>query len=393
MAGLALGLAALAALTVGGAISTQEATAKVRAFSKVTNHWGLVFVQISEEDAALRKYLDTGTSLDHTALSLATGAAEPPLTWLAEHGGSEEAFQVSLLRNDYLRYTNTLRAILDAGRQHDQAAIDANVQPASLGFATLRRQVVANVERNQRDLSAYLADVDLRNRTLKSFAVGVFGADLATFALCSAILIGYQRRIERQALTSRHQALHDSLTGLANRTLFRDRADQAVKLAARTRQPFGLVAIDLNGFKQVNDTLGHHSGDLLLQHVAERLIECVRDTDTIARLGGDEFSILLPNVTSIADATEVAERVLRAIKQPLDLDGVPAEVGGSIGVAVFPDHGEDIEQLLQRADAAMYTAKRHRLGICVYDAIEQYEPAPVEAAPDLGRRSPEPVLS
>lgn len=398
MAGLAVGLAMLAALTIGGAIITQRATAQVRAFTQITNHWGLVFVAISAEDEALHKYLATGTDLDHAALAAMIGTAEPDLTWLAAHGGSEETFQVSLLRYDYLRYTSTLRAVLAAGSRQDQGAIDANVQPAALGFASLRRQVVANVERNQQDLNAYLAAVDRRNRTLRSFALGVFGADLATFALCAAILIGYQRRIERQAITSHHQAMHDSLTGLANRALFRDRADQALRLAARTRQPFGLVAIDLNGFKQVNDTLGHHSGDLLLKHVADRLSECVRDTDTIARLGGDEFSILLPNVTSVADATDVAERVLRAIRQPLDLDGVPAEVGGSIGVAVFPTHGDRVEQLLQHADAAMYTAKRHRLGVCVYDAIEHHEPTPtptptpVEAVAGAGHLSPAPVL-
>jgi diguanylate cyclase (GGDEF)-like protein len=390
MAGLAVGLAVLAALTIGGAISTQRATAQVRAFTQITNHWGLVFVQISEEDEALHKYLATGTDLDHAALATVIGAAEPDLTWLAGHGGAEETFQVSLLRYDYLRYTSTLRAVLDAGSRQDQGAIDANVQPAALGFAALRRQVVANVERNHRNLNAYLAAVDLRNRTLRSFAVGVFGADLATFGLCAAILIGYQRRIERQAVASHHQAMHDSLTGLPNRTLFRDRADQALRIAARTRQPFGLIAIDLNGFKQINDTLGHHSGDLLLKHVAARLNESVRDTDTIARLGGDEFSMLLPNVTSVADATEVAERVLLAIGQPLDLDGTPVEVGGSIGVAVFPTHGDRIEQLLQHADAAMYTAKRHRLGVCVYDAIERHEPAP--AAAPAAHLSPAPVL-
>jgi diguanylate cyclase (GGDEF)-like protein len=380
MAGLAVGLAALAALTVAGAISTQRATAQVREFTAVTRHWGQIFVRISEEDEALHQYLNTGTELDRTALSQAIGTANPDLTWLAAHGGDEEEFLVAQLRYDYLRYTNTLRAVLEAGQRGDQAAIDANIRPAALGFATLRRQAVANIERNQQDLNAYLAAVDLRNRTLQSFAAGVFGTDLATFSLCSAILIGYQRRIERQALSSHHQAMHDSLTGLANRALFRDRAEQALRVAARTGQPFALVAIDLNGFKQVNDTLGHHSGDLLLKHVADRLNECVRDTDTIARLGGDEFSIVLPNVTSVAYATEVAERVLRAIRQPMDLDGRPAEVGGSIGLAVFPTHGDHIEQLIQYADAAMYTAKRNRLGICVYDAAEHSDPMPAEPA-------------
>jgi diguanylate cyclase (GGDEF)-like protein len=392
LAGLAVGLAALAALAIAGAVSTGRATAQVREYTQVSRHWGQVFVRISEEDEALQQYLNTGTDLDRAALAAAIGAAEPELTWLTANGGPEEVFQVTQLRYDYLRFTNTLRAVLNAGRRGDQAAIDAHVRPAAIEFAALRRQAVGNVERNQKNLNVYLAAVDERNRALRTFTIGVFGADLATFALCTAILIGYQRRIERQAVSSHHQAMHDSLTGLANRALFRDRADQALRRASRTSQPFALVANHLNGFKQINDTLGHHAGDLLLKHVADRLGECVRETDTIARLGGDEFSIVLPNVTSIEHATEVAERVLRAIVQPLDLDGAPATVGGSIGVAIYPEHGEHLEELIQHADAAMYTAKRHRLGICVYEPTGRRDPAQLEAAVAAGRRTPDPVL-
>lgn len=367
MVGLAVGLAALATLTIGGTRSTEQATAQVRASNQVSSAWETVFVEISKEDEALHSYLATGTELDRIALGTVIGLADGDLDWLVANGGSDEAFQVAQLRHHYERYENTLRAVVTADGQDRQRAIDANVQPAALEFAGLRRMSVANVERQRRELEAYLAKVDQRNRTLQRIAVGVFAIDLATFALCTAILIGYQRRVERQAETSRHQALHDALTGLANRVLFRDRAEHALHLAARTRQPVGVIALDLNGFKQVNDTLGHHSGDLLLKHVGARLLECVRDTDTIARLGGDEFSILLPNVTSVADATEVARRVLDAIRVPLELDGQPAEVGASIGVAVFPQHGDDIEVLLQAADNAMYTAKRGRLGVCVVD--------------------------
>jgi len=365
MVGLALGLAALATLTIGGTRSTERATAQVRASNQVSSAWETVFVKISREDEALHSYLATGTELDRIALGKVIGLAEEDLDWLVANGGGDEEFQVAQLRHHYARYENTLQAVVTAGEHDRQAAIDANVQPAALEFAGLRRMSVANVERQRRELEEYLAAVDGRNRNLQSIAVGVFAIDLATFALCTAILIGYQRRVERQAESSRHQALHDALTGLANRVLFRDRAEQALHVASRTGQPVGVIALDLNGFKQVNDTLGHHSGDLLLKHVGARLLECVRDTDTIARLGGDEFAILLPNVSSVADASDVARRVLDAIRVPLELDGQPAEVGASIGVAVYPEHGNDIEMLLQQSDHAMYTAKRGRLGVCV----------------------------
>ncbi|WP_158647159.1 GGDEF domain-containing protein [Actinoplanes sp. ATCC 53533] len=364
-AGLAVGLAALATLAIVGTRGAKQATAQVRASNQVSIAWQSVFVEISEQDAALRQYLATGTSLDRAALRAVIGSAEEQLDWLTAHGGSDAAFQVVQLRRHYARYENTLHAVAAAGEQGQPERIEAHVQSAAPEFSALRRMSVANIERERRGLAAYLAAADGRNQALQSIAVGVIIIDLATFALCAAILIGYQRRVERQAASSHHQATHDALTGLANRVLFHDRAQQALNIAARTRQPVGIVSLDLNGFKQVNDTLGHHRGDLLLQHVANRLTECVRDTDTVARLGGDEFSILLPNVTSVADATEVARRVLDSLRQPLDLDGQPAIVGASIGVVIFPEHGADVELLLQHADKAMYTAKQGRLGICV----------------------------
>jgi len=373
--GLAIGLAALAAITLGGTLSTRRATAQVRASDQISMTWGNVFVQVSNEDQALHQYLATGTELDRTGLVTTIGSAEPALVWLTAHGGSGEALQVTMLRHDYVRYQHSLRTIYEAGGRHDQTEIDANLQSAANGFAALRRQSVANIERQQRGLNTYLAAVDRRNRALQSLAIGVFIADLAMFSLCIAILVGYQRRVERQAVTSHHKAMHDSLTGLANRTLFRDRTEQALRIAARTREPFGLIGLDLNGFKQVNDTLGHHAGDVLLKHVADRIRECVRDTDTVARLGGDEFSIVLPNVTSVEDAAEVADRVLLAIRRPIDLDGELVEVGASIGVVAFPAHGEHTEELIQHADAAMYKAKRGKLGVCVYQPGDQPETA------------------
>jgi len=381
MAGLAVGLAALATLTIGGTLSTRQATAEVRASNRVSSAWESVLVEISKEDDALHAYLATGTGLDRDGLRAVIGSAQERLGWITATGGSDEAFQAAQFQHHYESYENTLRAVVTAGERDRQNDIDANVQPAALEFAALRRMSVANVERQRRELEAYLAMVDRRNRTLQSLAVGVFAADLTTFALCTAILVAYQRRVERQAESSHHQAMHDALTGVANRVLFRDRAEQAIHLATRTRQPVGVISLDLNGFKQVNDTLGHHSGDLLLKHVAARLTDCVRETDTIARLGGDEFAILLPNVSSAADASEVARRVLETIRQPLDLDGNPASVGASIGVAVFPEHGGDLESLLQRADGAMYTAKRGRLGICLVE--DPADGSPAEAVKGL----------
>lgn len=163
-----------------------------------------------------------------------------------------------------------------------------------------------------------------------------------------------------------YQAMHDTLTGLSNRALFHDRLRNVLSAAKRSKELFALVGIDLDLFKEINDTLGHHAGDLVLQHVASACNKCLRDSDTVARMGGDEFAILLPKVTDMERAVSVAERVLAAIKEPLYLDGHLVEVTASLGVAMFPDHGTDELTLITHSDAAMYEAKRQKLGVLVY---------------------------
>jgi len=162
--------------------------------------------------------------------------------------------------------------------------------------------------------------------------------------------------IERKQMHQRleHMAQYDQLTHLPNRQLFLDRLRMALSRARRDQGLLSLLFIDLDGFKQVNDTLGHAMGDLLLQRVAQRLQGCVRDSDTVARLGGDEFVVLLEG----GQALTVAEKILASFGQPFDLDGVHLHVQPSIGIANHPDHGSEADHLLGHADAAMYLAKK-----------------------------------
>jgi diguanylate cyclase (GGDEF)-like protein len=153
------------------------------------------------------------------------------------------------------------------------------------------------------------------------------------------------------------QALRDPLTGLPNRPLMEDRADQALRIAQRSGDHVGLLFVDLDRFKIVNDTLGHAAGDRLICRVAERIATCLRGSDTLARLGGDEFVVLLPEVTDVADATAAATRIVEALREPLEFDGRHLFVSCSVGIAVSPHHGATYSELLQHADAAMYEAK------------------------------------
>ena len=166
--------------------------------------------------------------------------------------------------------------------------------------------------------------------------------------------------IARAGLTFREniaQAVTDTLTGLPNRRLFQDRADQAINRARRQGERAAVMIIDLDRFKEVNDTLGHHCGDLLLEEMARRLRGALRESDTVARLGGDEFAVLLPSVADAVAAERVATVLGRVISESIVVEGVSLATEASIGISLFPDHGADVSELLQRADVAMYTAK------------------------------------
>ncbi len=155
-----------------------------------------------------------------------------------------------------------------------------------------------------------------------------------------------------------HQAFHDSLTGLPNRSYLLDRAERAVREASGNGERVALMLLDLNGFKQVNDTAGHQAGDELLQQVAKRLLGAVRDHDVVSRLGGDEFAILLTRDPDESAATSVATRLVDRLRQPFTIEGRTVRIGGSVGIALFPDDAPSFDPLMKRADDAMYEAKR-----------------------------------
>lgn len=166
--------------------------------------------------------------------------------------------------------------------------------------------------------------------------------------------------IERKQMIARLQrmALYDRLTQLPNRDLFHDRMRLALARARREQRQLAVLYVDLDQFKQVNDTLGHDAGDRLLELVAHRLEQCVRASDTVARFGGDEFVMLLENIDATQSATAVAAKIGEALKQPFQLAGQDVRIVSSVGVALFPQHGDDEQLLLRRADEAMYLAKQ-----------------------------------
>jgi diguanylate cyclase (GGDEF)-like protein/PAS domain S-box-containing protein len=200
------------------------------------------------------------------------------------------------------------------------------------------------------------------------------------------VVIGHRDITERTRIevALEHQALYDVVTDLPNRTLLRDRLRQAILATRRRNTQVALLFIDLDRFKELNDTFGHQAGDTVLREVGERFVDAVRASDTVARLGGDEFAVLIPLAADREEAVMVARRVLASLQEPFTVEGESAFIEASIGIVLCPGHGEDVQTLMRRADVAMYAAKRAGSGMQVYEQEKDlHSPSAIGLAGDL----------
>jgi len=213
---------------------------------------------------------------------------------------------------------------------------------------------------------AVRADVRTLMITLIASLAVFYGCLFRFVAAADKRLRRQTRALQDSADRNRHQATHDGLTGLPNRVLLRDRVEQALAAASRTEGEVAVLLIDLDRFKEINDTLGHTYGDELLCQVGPRLESVLREGDTVARLGGDEFAVLLPVVDGADEAKVVAERLRGALHRRFDVQGVALDLEASVGIALSPWHGTDVEELLRNADIAMYVAKEVKAGAVLF---------------------------
>ncbi len=236
-------------------------------------------------------------------------------------------------------------------------------------------QVVGVVEATTSDSVATQAVTGRLRAIYLVLVIGLVGLWMSLFP----IAMGVARVLRRQVEENEHLAMHDTLTGLPNRNLFKDRLDQALSRSTRSGHHTGLLFLDLDRFKEVNDALGHRQGDELIKLIAHRLVSAVRDADSVARLGGDEFAIIVPDVSNSSTLVVVAERFTELLREPFEINDITVNVEASIGVALYPDHGEDADTLMQHADIAMYAAKDGGLDYAFYSA-ESDSNSPVKLA-------------
>lgn len=293
---------------------------------------------------------------------LAPGASPARLGrhWLARlspPGAVDGAPAVRLLRAAPVRPTASPLAALLA-RERERRVLTAS------GFVLVFVLLMGWVTYRVRALSGRITEFARRMGLQRGFeGLGRGGDEIARLER------GFQGLMEHvldETSSLEHQTQHDALTRLPNRVLLYDRLEQAVLSGARDRRVFALMMMDLDRFKEINDTLGHPVGDQMLKQVGERLLAQLRNTDTVARLGGDEFAVLLPGA-SAGDAVNLARKISATIERPFLVEGHNLSVGISMGIVHFPTHGTDANTLLQRADVAMYQAKRYGGGHAVYD--------------------------
>jgi diguanylate cyclase (GGDEF)-like protein len=245
--------------------------------------------------------------------------------------------------------SSQVSSLMEEGEEKPTRVLDAYV-PVTLGSGSAPAGVFS--------LSQDYAPISRAARDAFLPVAGVFELVLiALYASLFPIMSRVSRRLHRQMLEIEHQALHDDLTGLPNRAFFRQSAEQAFIEARELGSGVAVLLIDLDRFKEINDTLGHESGDLLLAELGGRLQEILRGTDTVARLGGDEFAVLAPGQHDALSAMIVADRIRRGLDDPFFVAGLTLEVEASIGIALFPDHGDDVETIMRHADVAMYVSK------------------------------------
>jgi diguanylate cyclase (GGDEF)-like protein len=362
VAGLATVLLALTGVSTLGSVATRHAATQARTASHLADAYDHAHDALALEQIAEQQYRIEPTLANRAEHAAAVARLDTAVAEIRARGSAEDralADRVAALQRQYHDGMNVLFNAVDGQDFGLVQRLDLTVVgPAS---QTIDGLVQAAAAQHSADAARAADRLDAVEQLVFVATICTFAAGLACLAGFSLIAAGYQRRLRRQAAASEHQALHDPLTGLPNRGLFIARAGEAIDARAGA----SVLMLDLDRFKEVNDTLGHHYGDELLRQVAERAGVLVGAGDTVARLAGDEFAVLLPGAAADT-ATDLAQRLQQELHRSFDLGDVTVDIEASVGVAHAPANAGTAESLLRCADIAMYAAKDTKTGVVQY---------------------------
>jgi diguanylate cyclase len=366
-AGLIATLLAIAMGILVAGIGTQRSIKAVAESTALASAYIELDEALSAGVALERRYrLEPGPALrqDFARTGEAMLAA---LTEIQRDGSEDDRDLCVRIRAAFGPYEQAILAMFDAVDAGDEAQVQyLERYQLSPTHVLIDQLIDGAADGHAEAIEEGMADLYAAQTVVLVFTAGGIALGVVILSAFLVLLVRYQRRLVRSATDSEHQATHDALTGLPNRVLFTDRVGQALRAGRRTGSGFAVMLLDVDRFKEVNDTLGHHYGDELLRDVAGRLRSVLRESDTVARLAGDEFAVLLPGVDADG-ARELATRMLREMHQSFLLGDVTVDVEISVGAAVAPEHGDAVEDIMRNADLAMYAAKDAKTGIVMYD--------------------------
>jgi diguanylate cyclase len=374
--GLVLVLLSVSGFTLWASITSRQASDRAVSFSQMSDHFAAAATAVAAQESLERKYrVEPGPKV-RAKFDNAADALLGALSLVRQDGDVLDRAVADEVFTAFRLYRAAVEKLFDAADAGDQALVTRiDEEETDPRFEQMEHAISEAAAKHHQLQLAALSDLQLRHHFNARAIPVAFVGGLLLVLLFSSVLRKTRAQLEQQRKQAVHDATHDGLTGLPNRSLLAERFEQTLNDAAGEGSPTGLLLIDLDRFKEVNDTLGHAVGDQLLAQVGPRLASVLRDGDMVARLGGDEFAVLLPQVGDLEAAFAIARQLRIALAASFVVQGAALDIDASIGVVVSGCHGDDAATLLQRADVAMYVAKQQGHGVMAYDPhSDQHSP-------------------
>jgi diguanylate cyclase (GGDEF)-like protein len=373
----------LSGYAIWSSLSTSRLGAQAISSSILSDHYASAAEAVAAEESLERKYRLEPSVKVRRRYDAASQALKHELELVSRDGTAEDreiVERVLIAHDPYLESINRMFAAID--RADFATALEIDTDEVDPKFEIIAKSVESAADEHRTVSLRALQQLRSREEFNAKATTASFLIGLALIAMFYRILRHAQLQLDLQRSKALYESLHDALTGLPNRTLLNDRFEQVLRSARRDGLSTGLLLLDLDRFKEVNDTLGHQYGDYLLNQIGIRLLSKLRAVDTIARLGGDEFAVLLPDVKGITGAIEVAQRLRLSLTETFEVENVLIEIEANIGVVISGVHGDDVVTLMKNADIAMYAAKHLGQGVLVYD--QEIDKHSFERLPLLG---------